>query len=378
MWATTDRFKAALAGSHEAVSRVDLLDAGVPQVMIDGTTGDADLTGGSVTVGRSVVRRQCDVDLADVDRSLTPADATSLLAPLRGEIRLWRGVRFPDATWAEQRAGTDVELVPVGTFIVVDVDMDYPTIRVSGADRMRILAESKFLVPFAVAAGTNVATALGQLLATVLPTSKLALNLPTTDATTGALVYDAQDSPADAATALANAAGWSLYADPMGVITATSEPDPAADPVAATYAAGPGSMLLKARRGLSGAGVFNAVVATGEDPALTAPVRGYAEDTDPTSITYARATGVFPRFYGSPLLRTNEQAAQAALTILRREGGIADTVAVAALPDPSLEAGDVIRVDDTRGIARLLVVDSFGVSLGAAAQEIVCRSTVVH
>lgn len=379
MWPASDRFRAALATSHAVVSRVDILSGGEVVASIDGTAPEAgDLVDGTVQVERAVVRRRCDVTFADPDSALTPTDARSLLAPLRSEIRLWTGLRFPDATYAERLAGTDVELVPVGTFGVVDVDLDYPAVQVSGFDRMWIAAQTRFTAPYVVAAGTNVATALTQLLTAVIPASKLALSIPTTDLTTGALVYDEQSSPADAAVALATAAGWTLYADPMGTITARPEVDVTSDAVVASYVAGESSMLLKARRGLQGAGVFNAVVATGEATDLTAPVRGYAEDVDPNSITYAAQVGVFSRFYGSPLLRTASQALLAAQTLLRREGGIADVVAVSALPDPTLEAGDVISVDDGRGITRLLAADAFGVHLTASAQELTCRSTVVH
>lgn len=379
MWPCSARLRAALAGSGDQVARVEILADGQPVATIDGTLPGSSLIGGGVTVERSVVRRHGEVTLVDVSGALTPTDARSLLVPLRGEVRLWVGRRFVDATWAEQQAGTDVELVPVGTLVVVDVDLDYPTIRLSGCyDRMWIAANTRFTAPLVVAAGTNVATAITQLLTAVIPASKLALSLPATDLTTGALTYDEQSSPADAVTAMATAAGWSVYADPMGTIVAVAEVDATPDAVVASYVAGPGSMLLKARRNLSGQGVFNAVLAVGEDPALTAPVRGYAEDTDPGSITYAAEVGVFAEFYGSPLLRTSAQALLAAQTKLRRDGGIVDTVAVTGLPDPTLEAGDVLQVDDQRGITRLLVADSFPVSLTPGQQDIACRSTVIH
>lgn len=79
-----------LGGSHTAVSRVDIIRDG--QVV-----GQLDVHAGQVvTDGTAAQRTQIELEVADPDGTLTPADMNSLLAPFGTRIQVYRGVRIDD------------------------------------------------------------------------------------------------------------------------------------------------------------------------------------------------------------------------------------------------------------------------------------------
>lgn len=375
----TDRFRTGLASSHTMLVKTEVLRDGVVvqeiigDTVIDDAGSTVSIVGGSVEVDRAVVRRRCTVEFLDVDRALMPTSAADLLAPLRTEIRLWRGMIYPDATYADAAAGTDREYIPIGTFVVAGLTQDYPKVTVTGYDRMWLMTRAKAVVPYTIAASTNLVSAIQDLILATVPASRVTFDATTTDQTSGLTVYDEQTDLGQAAHDLAAAAGLALYCDPMGVFTLVPETDDST-PASLTWTEGPGGVVLRPHRELDATDAENAVVATGEATDVTGPARGYAEDTNPRSLTYAKEVGVIPRFYSSPLLRTDAQAELAAATILARELGVSDVVAVPLVPDPTLEGGDVALVD-TDDLTRTVILDSFSVPLRADGQQTVaCRT----
>lgn len=373
----TDRFRAALGQSHIMLAKAEVLRDGVVVQTIEGETvlsaGTTSIIGGSVTAERSVVRRRCTLELLDEDRALMPTSSADLLAPLRTEIRLWSGLIYPDATYTETQTGRDREFVPVGTFITTGLAQDYPKITVTGYDRMWLLTRAHNVVPYTIASGTNLVAALKDLILSVVPASRVAFTMPSLDLTSGLTVYDEQADLGQAAHDLAAAAGLALYCDPMGVFTLAPESDDST-PATLNWASGAAGVVMRPHRDLDASDAENAVLAKGEATDVTAPARGYAEDTNPNSLTYAKEVGVIPRFYSSPLLRTDAQAELAAKTILARELGVSDIVAVPVIPDPTLEVGDVATVD-TPDLVRTVILDSFSVPLRAdGGQTVSCRT----
>jgi len=384
MWPHTPRLDTTLAAGGTVVTRLDVLADGDLALSLDSTDPDfTDLGGildGRVDVQPGVVRRTADLTLLDVDRALTQGQAMDLLTPLAAEVRLWRGAIYSDTTTAEQPPD-DRELVPIGTLVVVDADFTrWPTIGLVCRDRAWLLSQYRNVTAFSTSNGTASMTALADLIQfTRFPASRVALNFPATPYTVGTQVWDKQSDPTEAAQQIAAAAGLVFYTDPMGTFTCAPPADVDNDPVVATYTEGAGSMLLMPTRRLSGDGARNAVVAESSAADLAAPVSGYAEDGDPTSLTYVGRIGPIPDFYDSPLLRTSAQCDLAARTRLRSIAGLLDTTAVAAMVNPALETGDVIYVQSTsRGIDTKLIADSFSVPLRAAeSQTITCRARTV-
>lgn len=385
MWPVTERYLQTRARSHTQLSRVEVLHDGVVVATLDGTqtvdpaTGTlVQSVGGRVDVGRQRIRRSGTVDLLDISGTAVPNDVKDLFVPMITEVRPWHGVIYWDATAAETTARIDREWVPLATLVVVDVVGAYPRVTISGYDRMWYL--SRFTAPHTVASGTNVATALTALLYKQIPSGHLALDIPSTDHTTGLVVFDEQADSADAAATIAATAGWALYPDPTGVIVARAEPSVEDTPVA-TYESGPDSITMRPAHTVSAADAVNVWVTSGDGADLTAPVRGYWEDTNPGSLTYVGRVGRRPNFHSSSLYRTTAQANLGARTLGTRNTGLADILTVPAIPNHALESGDVIQVrDPDQGIDQAVLADAFNLPMRArdGLQRITCRPGVLR
>ena len=386
MWGITDRLAASLTGSnHEVVNQLDILIDGAQALTVEGKTvvdpvsgADVGLVDGTVDVDRAVVRRRCTITIADASDILRPDEVGDLLLPIRSEVRPWRGLLYADRT--TETAPADRELVPLGTLVVTKVSSTWPAITISGYDRMWLLNRYRFTAPYTITRGSVVTDAVVQLLTALMPANRLDLSIPVLPYTTGLVVWDEQDAPADRANDLAEAAGLMLYANPMGTITAVPEPTTDGD-AAWSYVQGTASMLLPwPQEDLDGENAESAAVVTSEPQDGSAPVRGYAENTNPASALYAAKAGVIPRFFSSPLITTTGQANLAASTILAKLG-LSDQIVMAAVINPALESGDVVYAQATHpaGLAAKLIVDSFSVPLrGAGPQTLTTRARVLQ
>lgn len=387
MWPASDRLVASLLENHHSVrTKAEIMVDGAVVVtilgkkVIDPVSGKkTSMIDGSVNVQRSQVRREMDatfVDLSTVPGDLTVTDAADLFAPLRTEIRLWRGLEYADATPYEKMTGTGVEYWPIGTFIIARASMAWPKISLHGYDRLWNL-RGRFQLPWVIAAGTPNMVALEKLIRAFIPPNQTVLELPVANASTGAIVWDAQDDILTRANDLVLAEGRVLFADPMGTIRVVDEPtiDDSSVPVW-TFQPGKANVGAQPTRELDATDAQNVVVATGETDGTVTPARGVAKDLNPASFTYVGKTPEIPYFYSSPLLTTQAQCAQAARTILNRELGVADSIVVPTVPLPGLEGGDLIKVVDSKIQANdLLIADSFTIPLRAsAAMTIECRT----
>lgn len=392
MWPISDRLATTFRRSHSRRIYLEILKGGQPVASTDivnrtgliqdpGTGLYLRTIDGSVDVSRQSIRRACRITFGDPSGVLVPEGLDDLLAPYATEIRAYIGARYFDAPNPSPTLagpGLDYELVPVGTFVITDIESDYPNITVSGSDRMWYM--SNFDKPFVIAAGQSVASVLSQLLALRIPTNLKDVNFPddaSADTTVPAQMFDADSGSADALASVATSAGWQIYADPLGSFIATHEPS-IDDQEVATYFNGPGGGLIGRPKRAIGGEVTNVVVFTNEG-SQNAPVRGYAADLNPESLTYVGRIGVRPRFAASPILVTTDQANKAARTELQRHLGVSDTVSVTILPNPAHETGDVIRVTDpTVEIDSKYLIDSFNLTFKANALGLTCRTQVIR
>jgi hypothetical protein len=377
MWPTTARWAATVTRGHDLLSYADLLADGDTAAT---TLGSADLllVAAHVTVGTGAIRRTATLTLVDTAGQLAPVVDKGLIIPGAGEVRLWAGMRYWDWTPADQADGTDVEYVPVFTGPVTDYDLsDYPLVRLGCSDRMWYCGRP-FSAPYTAVATATLDDSIASLLAFKVPPAILTTNIPSTDLTTGLLVADERADPTDLLKRLSTAAGWSLYVDPMGTFTASTEA--ALDPanVAATYSAGPGGALVQPKLSGSADGIVNTWVVTGEaaDNATTAVPWAKVTDDDPTSLTYVRGSyDERPRFISSPILKTDAQCLLAAQTYRARERGVADSVSLDVAANAALERGDVLGVAGGL-VNRLVLADSFDLDLFDGRQTITGRSGV--
>lgn len=296
--------------------------------------------------------------------SLTVApdpEAFAWLATAGAEIRVSRGLRL---------AAGD-ELVPLGVF-VLDADLEEAadgTLTVSAADRSMRISRARWADPYTVPAGSNVGTAIGELLEACWPGVPLGISLAAVEQTTGAaLTYlDGADSdPWKDARALAASAGLDLYFDGNGEAQVREAPDPESSPVTATYYAGDTAIVLSSTRTAKLTRLYNGVIVTAEGSGVGTPKRGEAWDEDPESATYAYGPmGRVPLFYSSPLLTTQEDVDSAAETMLARVKRPIEQVAFELAANPAHEAFDVIELVDEAGAARRFLLDQVTIPLTA-------------
>jgi hypothetical protein len=336
-WPVSAAFTAAIGDSHRLATRCEVTTSA--GAILD----TLEILDGSVTIEAGAsIRRRCEVTLTDPTGALTPAlgSSSSLIAPFGNELVLYRGVTFTDAT---------TELVPLGVFGISTVTAeDTPggyLLKIVGYDRAMRVARALLSDSYTIAAGTDYATAIQTLITSRV--SGLTFQLAPTTATTPLIVLDAGADAWKVAHDMAAAIGHSLYFDQAGVCVLEPVPDPATAPIAATYA--DGSTVLSLSRDTSNETTPNHIIVTGEATGLSTPVRGEAEDTDTSSPTYVSGNyGRVVEFVQSPLVTTNDQAADAANARLRASQGLAEQVTLDIIPNPSLDVGDVIQITRPR------------------------------
>lgn len=352
--APSEQFLRALTESHVLASVVELHWPG-------GRVDELPHTGGSVTVDRgSATRRIARVELPGAELlPFTPAD---YLAISGCRLRILSGIHHP---------GRDQpETVPVftGRLDSIEGDPDTGPVSIAASGLEAIVADDKFLAPYSTRTNTAAVTAITGLIRETLPDAVISSTAP--DTPLGPRTWDAQGDRWAAVQELATAVGAECFADADGIFRVEPLPDLLEAPVAWEVAAGEGGALISVNRGWSRAGIYNVVVATGENSeAGTPPVTGIAEDDDPTSPTYVGGPfGRVPRFYSSPTLTTMNAAQGAANKLLADGRKPAFTADISSLPNPLLEPGDVIRAIHGDGRRTLYQIQSLTVDLAPGGE----------
>lgn len=226
-----------------------------------------------------------------------------------------------------------------------------------------MIADDKFTTPYR-ATGTAVG-AITTLIQRSIPDASVDAT-GSTDAAIGPRTFDVEGDPWAAVTELAAAIGAEVYTDADGIFRITELPDILTTTPAWEVRAGEGGAYIEASRGMSLDGVFNGVLARGENSeSNTAPVSALVVDSDPGSPTYWDGPfGHRPMFYSSSTLVTVGQCTAAATLKLRAAQAPNATADLSSLPNPALEPGDVLRVVYMDGTAELHQVQSFPVDLG--------------
>lgn len=323
---------------------------------------DLELAAWSVTVdGTRAIRRTMSATLADPDSDYVPLSASSNIAPYGIELKI--------ETRLKSASGLYTPWASLGVFVLdkpATDDVGWLRATISGNDRAAKVAEARLVSLYTIAAGTNVATAIRDLLNSRI--SGLTYSFVSTTATTPLVVLNEGDDPWQRAQELASAAGLELYFDAYGVCTLRVPPDPTSSSavIAATFEDGPDSFLMTVGVELDTEQSYSHAVFIGEGPDGTAPIRADAYDDEPTSPTYyLGAFGDKPVFLHTPLVSPDpalaaSQAAQAAQALLNRKKGGFKKVTFSAIPIATLEASDLVQVTRTEsGVNQLLVLDSF-------------------
>lgn len=337
----TDSFLNTVRGPHKAVFRARICEPWQSTVNPVGTV--IPVVSGDTTFDTN----------SDVNGTLDFKTSVSWdsLVPYRHEVYIERGVQYANGIR---------EYVGLGYFRVNSIEQETPRsdkggtvqaglLRVTGEDRMSNLRDARVVSPIQFSSSASVASVIDFLVQDVMPTV--------------VTIYDTTNWPGGTAAAtllgsshivdqdrlkfiqeLVTAYGKVCYFDYAGRFVVKDAPQPTGSPIFVVNA-GANGVLVQATRTISRDGVFNAVVASGEPAGEQAPVYGIAYDSNPSSPTlWGGGFGKVPKFFTSSFLTTASQCVQAAQNLLNSTHGFPYTVSLGMVPNPALEAWDVIKV----------------------------------
>ncbi|PXY17343.1 DUF5047 domain-containing protein [Prauserella flavalba] len=351
----TDRFLTTIRGSHAMCARV--------RVCAPGQTG-VNPNGIEIPIITGDVRLDATAEIRGSVEMTTeyewPADATGLLTPYGNELFVERGIVYGDGVreWVSQgyyRLETpSQEEAPDGV------------IRLTARDRMAGIVDARPLAPQEFGPGTSVAAIFDHLVGEVYPGAVVLFDFDAAT-TTFPGSHILEDSRYGFLKDIADSLGKIMYWDYAGRLRVETAPNPAQPVFAVNH--GRGGVVAKLSRELSREGVYNAVVATGEQAGENPPVRGVAFDLNPDSPTYWHGPfGKVPRFYSSTFLTTDAQCQAAANAMLMRAIGLPYSVDFSMVPNVALEPLDPIAVSySDRTAPETHVIETLTIPLDAEA-----------
>jgi hypothetical protein len=351
----SSKFLATLTGSHTAAFRVQAVPFGQTGVNPAGGTELSPIGGDVALDGGADIRSNVQLEIDGT--GVWPEGSGSILTPYGAhELFIERGIAY---------GGGALEYVSLGYFRINDVEQpDAPDgpIRLIGADRMCMIIDATLLTPVQFPATDTYENVIAQLVAGA--SEDLEIEWDDADVAGDAIgrTFLVEKDRYGALRELVLGLGKIAYFDHRGVLLIRTPPS--ARSALWSVARGEGGVLVSASRSLSRAGVYNAVLATGEALDTEPPVRGVAVDEGADSPTrYGGPFGRVPREFASPLLTTVAQCQLAAATVLRRSTGLPYNVDFAAVPNAALEPDDPIMlgIEGTPRVVEpeLLVGDSF-------------------
>lgn len=132
--------------------------------------------------------------------------------------------------------------------------------------------------------------------------------------------------------------------------------------------AGESGVLVSYDKDYSRAGIYNACVVIGENRETGETWRSVARDTVPTSPTlYGGPFGKVPRFYYSPLIRSQAAADATAASLLQQSLSRKSGINFSAIPNPAIQVGDVCTVVYENAAEENHLVTQLTIGLGVDA-----------
>lgn len=329
----SDAFLRTLSGSHRLFARARVCVAYQEGVAPTGT--EVPIIDGDVRADASGdVRSTLSLTTSGVDQ--WPHDPTDLLAPYGNELFVERGINYGNGT---------IETVSLGYFRIDRTDQDdgpNGSIQLTASDRMAGIIDARLPFPIQFDAGTTVEEVFDTLVHDVYPDATIEYDF-TASGSTLDTAHVAEEDRFGFLRDLAKSRGKIMFWDYRGVLRVESPPDPST-PVYAIDA-GRGGTLVRLARTLSRQGVYNGVVARGDQPTDDVQPIALVVDNNPSSPTYWNGRfGKVPRFYYSSFITTSAQATSAATSILQRAVGLPYSINLDAVPNPALEPYDPIRI----------------------------------
>lgn len=328
MYSVSDEFLACLRGPHRLVSTVEVAsNARGPWSRLSYGAVEC-----SIRISRtSDTRREMSLTLADW--LIDGVNAFETIDPYSTLLRLRRGIAIPGGT---------AELVPLGVFRVYSTDGNYNSMQVQGYSQEIDLIERRHPATYFLKS-KKAHVIIASVIQDAIPGATVYID-PTLPNPV-VKKYLADRDRMEPLLEVVNAIGGELSCDGNGRFVVERPADPSSTPVWEVDA-GPDGVLVEYSKKRTRKGVYNGVVATGEDPSSGRPPVSYlAVDNDPTSPTYwYGAYGMVPRFYFSKFIYTVDQAQNVAESFLAKLRGMEAEVNLTSVPNPALEINDVITV----------------------------------
>lgn len=330
------------------------------------------------------------------DDGLIPTNAFSDVSPFGNEIALWRGIEVErnvyrlyydiksstttygtfKTQWVKygqlkQPTGTETynEEVPLGVFVITEVNIEESgkgvKMEIHGVDRSIRVQKASWIQPFGIASGTNLATAIAYVLTDRYPDVQMDFASVSTTLPTTVLGLGGSNDPWSDAQRLALAGGLELFFDGNGVAVLRQVQDPTTVSPAETYLEDEEAMILQVKRRLSTDTTFNGVVVTAEGSKTKPPLRVAAFDEDPASPTYRYGPfGDRPTFVSSQAITSVAMAGAVAVAQLAKVRGAEENVDWGQICDPSLDAEDVILLENTgTRLSKVMMIDKVTIPL---------------
>jgi hypothetical protein len=365
MWPVSEAFRQAVSSSNQSIrTRLEILDQGTVL-----NTDGLRLLSGSMSCDETASkgRRRANIVVVDESGTLIPNDSSDVLSPYGYDFRIWWGIQLANGIWED---------VPVGTFRIASAkvsDHGGRTIALDGLDYAWVISRARFESPYQVPLGTNLVTAIQNLITTGAPGVKFSA-VATGRATTSVLLFDQASDRMAAADKIADSFGAEVVFDPMGVCVIRTRPNPVGDPVAFTYDDESAGFIFSLENAMTADPGWNGVVVDGEAPGV-APVHAVSYDDTPGSPTnYQGRYGRVPEFYKSPMITTQADAQEAAVALRRARQGGTEILSWTCPGNGAHDAGDIVRVRrQADGVDDVYVLASFQLTFGPAAMSATSR-----
>ena len=355
MYPVSAAFRAAVRASHIAISRAEIWSSGT-------LLGTIPIETGTVKINtQSIQRRTAALFLrAPRGSSLIPATAVDELSPFGNELRLYRGVQYPDGTQ---------ELAPLGVFLITNSKIidgaDAVQIEVDGGDRSLYVSNNKWTQPYQMAAG---------LLVTAITTAILdrypdaIINVPATiNASINQQVLGTSSGgdPWADLVSIAQTAGYDLFLDALGQFTLQAFPSIDGLTVDVSYVESQGNPVTEVEADTDTFQTYNGIIYVGAGSNITTPIRVEAWDTDPASPTYRFGKfGQRPQMIVQSLIYDANQALVAATALLTRSLGATQLVSWKQVPNPAADGFDVVFLQNTgTKMNRVVIIDTIDIPL---------------
>jgi hypothetical protein len=325
MWQVSDRFLDALGTPGQ--QRISTCTVQVP----GGTPQPLQIVSGNISADSTATARR--KGYLEVQATAAQYD---LITTDGAEFKVTHGLSF---------GADDQELIPIGTFEIVDGTQDFggAAATFNVVDHSQWLAGCAFVTPYSPDPSLTRIAALTAAVEAAKPGT--ALVVTSTDlGLAGSRVWDAvQNSPLNVASDLGTDGMWEAFFQVDGsylvrdLLTLNSPP-------VWTIGAGVGGTLKTASRNRPFDKMYNAVVVqpSGADQTWSQQI---AQVTDPNDPRHPSKIGLRPSFWSSPTILDAPSAMAVAESRLALLLGNTETLSLSSVSNPALTEGDVVRVN---------------------------------